>query len=81
MCNTGFFQTRQRAFIGVMMCAVGTAIIPASGLSFEPYIFHGVVSGFLTGIGATILYVELKKDQLSRSLEQGLQGESQNKPG
>lgn len=66
MCNTGFFQTRQRAFIGVMMCAVGTAIIPASGLSFEPYIFHGVVSGFLTGIGATILYVELRKEEANK---------------
>ena len=69
MCNTGFFQTRQRAFIGVIMCAVGTAIIPASGLSFEPYIFHGVVSGFLTGIGATILYVELKKEEASKKGE------------
>lgn len=76
MCNrtktTGFFQTRQKAFVGVMMCAVGTAIIPASGLDYEPYIFHGVVAGFLTGIGACILYNELKKEKSTTKEQQNV---------
>lgn len=60
--RTGFFQTRQRAFIGVMLCLVGTALVPASNLHFEPYIFHGIVAGFLCGIGALIIFQELRKE-------------------
>ena len=58
----GFFQTRQKAFIAIVACFLGTSLIPSNNLSFQPYTFQSFVAGLLFGLGVLALYQELKKE-------------------